>query len=66
MCECMLAKTKINKPITFHPWGTCIYKLFDKKYWRATILGFNTQKGYYTVQYNDNNEEELIPEEVHT
>ena len=48
---------KTNKPITLYPRGTFIYKLFDKKYWQATILGFDTHKGY-------NNEEELTPEEV--
>ena len=53
MCERTPAEheTKIvENAITLHPCGIFIYKLFDKKYWRATILGFNTQKVYYTVQ----------------
>ena len=58
------AETQIPKPLTYFPRGTFIYKLFDKKYWQATILGFDTHKGYYTVQYDDNDEEELTPEEV--
>lgn len=28
------------------------------------MLGFNTRKGYYTVQYDDNDEEELTSEEA--
>ena len=58
------AKTKINKPFTLHPCGTFIYKLFDKKYRRVSILGFDTEKGYYTVRYNTNDKEELTPEDV--
>ena len=58
------AKTKTNKSFTLYPRGTFIYKLFDKIYWQATIFGFNTRRRYYTVQYYDNDEEELTSEEV--
>ena len=57
-------KTKIPEPLTIFLHGTFICKSFDKKYCQATILGFDTRKGYYVVQYNDNDEEELTPEEV--
>ena len=59
MCDQKPAKMQIPKPLTHFPSGTFIYKLFDKKYWRATIIQYDTRKGSYTVRYNDNNEEEL-------
>ena len=50
------AKMQIPKPLTHVSTGTFMYKLFDKKYLRARIIHYDTQKGYYTVRYNDNDE----------
>ena len=55
---------KIPKPLTHFPNGTFIYKLFNKKYWRATIVQFETAKDYYTVRYDNNDEEELTHKEI--
>ena len=64
MCDRKPTEMKIQKPLTHFPNVTFIYKLFNKKYWRATIIRFDTAKGYYTVHYNDNDEEELTHEEI--
>ena len=48
---------------TFSKWNIYL-QFFGRKYWRATIIWFDTGKGYYTVQYDKNDEEELTPEEV--
>ena len=55
---------QIPKPLTHFPNGTFIYKLFDKKYWRVTNIQFNTAKDYYTVRYDNNNEEEITHKEI--
>ena len=64
MCDQKPVEMKIPKPLTHFPNGTFIYKLFNKKYWRATIIQFDTTKEYYTVRYNDNNEEEFTQWEI--
>ena len=44
-CKRKPAETKIPEPLTTFPHGICIYKLYDNKYWQATILRYNTHKG---------------------
>ena len=58
------AKMQIPTPLAHFPTGTVIYKLFSKEYWKATVIRHNTRQAYYTVQYNNNNEEELTYEEI--
>ena len=49
----------ILSPLSHFLNGTVIYKLFNTEYWRAKITRYNTKTAYYTVQYDDNDEEEL-------
>ena len=58
------AEMKIPEPLTHFPKQTAIYKLFNKKYWKGRVLRFNPKRDYYTVQYDDNDEEELTHAEV--
>ena len=63
-CEQKPAEMKIPKPLSHFPNGTVIYRLFNKEYWKATVIRYNTQLAFYTVRYNDNDEEELTHEEI--
>ena len=56
----------IPSPLSHFPNGTIIYKLFNKEYWKAKITGYNTKTSYYTVWYNDNDEEELTHQKINT
>ena len=58
------AEMKIPEPLTHFPKQTAIYKLFNKKYWKGRVIRFDPKRDYYTVQYDDNDEEELTHEEV--
>ena len=55
---------KISTPLTHFPTGTVIYKLFSKKYWKGRVIRFNPKRDYYTVQYDDSDEEDLTHEEI--
>ena len=55
---------KIPTPLTHFPTGTVIYKLSNKKYWKGKVIRFDTKRDYYTVRYDDNDEEELTHEEI--
>ena len=63
-CEQKPAEMKVLTPLSHFPNKTVIYKLFNKEYWKAIVIRYNTQHTYYTVQYNDNNEEELTHEDI--
>ena len=54
----------IPSPLAHFPNGTIIYKLFDKEYWKAKITWYNQKTSYYTVRYDDNDEEELTHQEI--
>ena len=54
----------IPSPLSHFPNGTIIYKLFNKEYWKAKVIRYNTKPNYYTVQYDNNDEEELTHEEI--
>ena len=41
-----------------------IHKLFSKKYWKGKVIRFDKKREYYTVHYDNNNEEELAHEEI--
>ena len=58
------AEMQISPTLSQFKNGTFIYKLFNNKYWKATIIHFNKAKEYYTVSYDDNDEEELTHEEI--
>ena len=58
------AEMKIPNPLSHFPKETKIYKLFNKKYWKGRVLQFDPKQHYYTVQYDDNDEEELTHAEV--
>ena len=63
-CERKPAEMTIPSPLSHFPNGTIIYKLFNKEYWKARVIRYNTKNAYYTIQYNDNDEEELTHEEI--
>ena len=56
----------IPSPLSHFPNRTIISKLFNKEYWEATIVRYNTKRAYYTVRYNNNDKEELTHEEIKT
>ena len=58
------AEMKIPEPLAHFPNGTIIYKLFNKEYWKAKITRYNPTTSYYTVRYDDNDEEELTHQEI--
>ena len=58
------AKMQIPTPLSHFPNGTVIYKLFNKEYWKATVIRYDTQQAYYTVRYDNNDEGELTQEEI--
>ena len=55
---------QIPTPLSHFLNGTYIYKLFNEKYWRATIVRFDKANEYYTIRYDDNDEEEFTHEEI--
>ena len=64
MCDRTPAEMQIPPPLSHFPNGIFIYKLFNKKYLKATVIHFNKANEYYTVRYDDNDEEELTHEEI--
>ena len=60
------AEMQIPTPLSHFPNETVIYKLFNEEYWKATVIRYDTQQAYYTVRYDDNDEEELTHEEITT
>ena len=58
------AEITIPSPLTHFPNGTIIYKLFNKEYWKAKITRYNLTTSYYTVRYNDNDEEHFTHKEI--
>ena len=63
-CEQTPVEMTIPSTLSHFPNGTIIYKLFNKEYWKAKIIRYNTKRAYCTVQYNYNDEEELTHEEI--
>ena len=58
------AEIIIPSPLSHFPNGTIIHKLFNKEYWKARVIRNNTKRAYYTVRYDNNDEEELTHEEI--
>ena len=58
------AEMKIPEPLAHFPKQTAIYKLFNKKYWKGRVICFDPKTDQYTVQYDDDNEEELTHNKV--
>ena len=46
------------------PVGTVIAKRFDDKNYRGEVIAFDTEYGYYKIQYEDGDEEEMNEREV--
>ena len=63
-CERKSAEITIPSPLSYFPNGTIIYKLFNKEYWKAKITQYDPKTSYYTIRYNDNDEEELTHQEI--
>ena len=58
------AEMNIPTSLTHIPNGTAIYKLFNKKNFKGRVNRFNLKWDYYTVQYDDNDKEELTHEGI--
>ena len=63
-CEQKPAEMTIPSPLSHFLNETIIYKLFNKEYWKAKITKYNNKTSYYTVRYDDNDEEELTHQEI--
>ena len=47
-----------------YPIGTPIEKEFDGDMYQGTVIDYNENKGYYKIQYDNGDEEEMDMEDV--